>query len=82
MRSLPRSLALVATLTLTGGLASCGSDDGATASFTAPADGAKVAAGVDVELTVEGITIEEAGEVHDGAGRGTRLSARAVRSSA
>jgi hypothetical protein len=68
VRSLPRSLALIATLTLTGGLAACGSDDGATASFTTPGDGAKVAGGVDVELTAEGITIEEAGEVHDDAG--------------
>jgi hypothetical protein len=68
VRSLPRSLALVAALALTAGLAACGDDDDASASFTTPDDGAQVAGGVDVELTADGITIEEAGEVREGAG--------------
>lgn len=68
MRSLPRSLALVTAVALTGGLAACGDDDGATASFVSPASGASVAGGVDFELTADGISIEDAGEVRDGAG--------------
>jgi hypothetical protein len=43
-------------------------DDDATVSFTAPADGDAVAGGVPVTMTADGITIEEAGEVNDGAG--------------
>jgi len=51
------------------GLSACGSDDsGATAEFSSPADGATVAGGVAVEMVAQGITIEEAGEVNDGAG--------------
>lgn len=49
-------------------LAACGDDDGPTASFTAPSDGAEIAGGVAFELTADGVTIEEAGEVREGAG--------------
>jgi len=48
-------------------LAACG-DDGPTASFTAPEDGADVAGGVAFELEADGVTIEEAGDVREGAG--------------
>ena len=69
MRSLPRSLALATAMALTGAVAACGEDDPSpTASFSTPADGASVAGGVDVELVADGITIEEAGTVRDGAG--------------
>ena len=54
------------------GLGACGSDgaddSGPTAEFSEPADGATVAGGVPVEMVAQGITIEEAGEVNDGAG--------------
>ena len=68
MRSLPRSLALVTAVALTGSLAACGDDDDVTASFASPSSGTDVAGGVDFELAADGITIEEAGEVRDGAG--------------
>lgn len=67
MPAYTRSLALAATLAVAGSLAACG-DDGATASFSSPADGAKIAGALDVELAAEDITIEEAGAVRDGAG--------------
>ena len=54
------------------GLGACGSDGaddtGPTAEFSAPVDGATVVGGVAVEMVAQGITIEEAGEVNDGAG--------------
>ena len=37
-------------------------------SFSKPADGAHIAGGVLVEMAADGITIEPAGEVHEGAG--------------
>lgn len=43
-------------------------DDGPTVSFASPADGDHIAGGVRVEMTADGITIEPAGEVHEGAG--------------
>lgn len=43
-------------------------DESATATLSAPADGATVFGGVNVAMTANGVTIEEAGEVHDGAG--------------
>jgi hypothetical protein len=62
-----RLAALVAPLGLL--LAACGDDTGdATVSFTQPADDATVAGGLVVKMSAEGITIEEAGEVHEGAG--------------
>lgn len=58
------SVALAAALALAG----CGDDGGATVSFDSPADGAKVAGGVDVAMLADGVVIEPAGEVNDGAG--------------
>jgi hypothetical protein len=52
-------------------LVGCGGDDDdddATVSFKAPADGATVAGSVALEMTADGIEIEEAGEARDGAG--------------
>ena len=51
-------------------LAACGDDDPAavTVSFEQPTDGAAVAGGVTVTMTADGLTIEEAGEAHEGAG--------------
>jgi hypothetical protein len=49
-------------------LVACGDDDGATASFVSPDDGAAVAGGVIVEMAAQGVTIEEAGEVRADAG--------------
>ena len=50
--------------------AACGDDETATArvSFTQPADDTTVAGGLHLEMSAEGITIEEAGEVHENAG--------------
>lgn len=48
--------------------AACGDDSDATASFTAPTDGARVAGAVPMSFTAEGITIEPAGEARNGAG--------------
>jgi hypothetical protein len=53
---------------LLGGLAACGSDDPATATFTTPADGARVAGGVQLVMAADGIDIEPAGSVRKGAG--------------
>lgn len=50
-------------------LAACGdSDPEPSATFSAPTDGATIAGGVALTMAAEGITIEEAGEVHDNAG--------------
>ncbi len=50
-------------------LASCGdSDPEPSATFSAPTDGASIAGGVPLTMAAEGVTIEEAGEVHDNAG--------------
>lgn len=59
-------LAAVAAL----GIVSCASDedDAVTATLTSPADGASLSGGVAVAMAAEGVTIEPAGEVHDGAG--------------
>ena len=78
-RTTPAMLALAAVLGLTAG--ACG-DDGpatpgsapapgasdATATLTAPADGARLAGGVDVTMAADGITIGPAGEVLPGTG--------------
>jgi hypothetical protein len=52
------------------GLGGCGDNDDESASvaFSAPADGATLSGGVVVGMTADGITIEKAGEAHDGAG--------------
>jgi hypothetical protein len=58
---------LAATVAL--GLASCGDDDDkATVSLTAPVEGATLAGGVQLSMSADGLTIEKAGEVRDGAG--------------
>lgn len=58
----------IAVLALIGlALTACGRD-GASVSLRSPADGATVAGGVTVDMTADGITIEEAGEANDGAG--------------
>jgi hypothetical protein len=64
-----RALFLLAALG-SAGLVACGDDDGddATATLSAPEDGATVAGGVGVTMTADGVTIEEAGEARDGAG--------------
>lgn len=62
-----RALALAAPVALL--LAACGSDTkNASVSFGEPAEDAVVAGGLAMTMTADGITIEEAGEVHDGAG--------------
>jgi hypothetical protein len=48
--------------------AACGDDDGVSASFTEPAPGTTIAGSIEFALAAEGVTIEEAGDVHDGAG--------------
>lgn len=59
------ALALLASL----GLVGCGDDeDSASATLSAPDDGATVFGGVDLTMTADGVTIEEAGEARDGAG--------------
>lgn len=52
-------------------LAACGGaddDDSATVAFSEPTDEAAVSGGLAMAMTAEGLTIEEAGEVHDDAG--------------
>jgi hypothetical protein len=53
---------------LLGGLATCGSDDPATATITSPSNGALVAGGVQLALAADGIDIEPAGSVRKDAG--------------
>lgn len=55
--------ALVA-LVLTG----CGGDDDASVMLRAPADGSTIPGATQVDMVADGITIEEAGEVHKNAG--------------
>ncbi|NND76131.1 MAG: DUF4399 domain-containing protein [Ilumatobacter sp.] len=57
----------VAVSVATLGLAACG-DDGPTATFDSPNDGAAVAGGVALAMSAEGVTIEPAGEVRNGFG--------------
>ncbi|MGH3370831.1 MAG: hypothetical protein ACRDPR_12610 [Nocardioidaceae bacterium] len=50
-------------------VAACGdSDTRPSVAFSQPADGADLAGGVVVAMTADGLTIEEAGTVHGGAG--------------
>ena len=50
-------------------VAACGdSDGGGSATVVAPEDGALVAGVIAVSMAAEGVTIEPAGEVRDGAG--------------
>jgi hypothetical protein len=58
-----------AALAIVFSLAGCGDDDpAATASFAEPTDGATVHGTIQLAMTADGITIEEAGEARDGAG--------------
>lgn len=65
-----RRLTAAAALFLIAGAAACSDDDDDDVSveLTAPEDGATVAGGVALVMTAEGITIEPAGAVSDGAG--------------
>jgi hypothetical protein len=62
--------AVAATLLLAGGAAAAAPDDDGPPSVAleSPVEGTSVAGGVELEMTAGGITIEAAGEVHDGAG--------------
>ncbi len=62
-----RALALVVPMALV--LSACGGgDDDAAVSFEEPAGDATVAGPVSLAMTADGLTIEEAGEVHEGSG--------------
>lgn len=63
-----RSATVIASIALVAALSACGDGESVTATFSSPNDGDRVAGGVDVTLAADGITIEEAGEVRDGAG--------------
>ena len=69
----------IAGALLVTSLAACGATDDTadapksdvpttTVSFASPPDGAEIAGSVAVEMVADGVTIEPAGEVHDGAG--------------
>ena len=61
--------ATIGVVIATAALTSCGgSDDEPSVTFRAPADGANVAGGVTLDMSADGVTIEEAGEAHAGAG--------------
>ena len=62
------AVACAPTLVLLTSCTGISKDDDASVAFTQPSDGAEVAGGVDLLMTADGITIEEAGEVHDDAG--------------
>lgn len=69
-RAHPRRRATAFVLTAIALLsAACGSDNAdRSATLESPDDGANVAGGVHVAMTADGLTIEEAGKVRDGAG--------------
>jgi hypothetical protein len=76
---LPRSCGLLLLLLA----ASCGGDDGgagdaASVSISSPADGATVASPVPLTMEAEGLTIEPAGDVTDGAGHFPRVHVRVL----
>lgn len=64
----PRSTTICVAVALA--FASCGDDEPAasTVSFEQPSGGAAVAGGVPLSMAADGLTIEEAGDVHEGAG--------------
>ena len=76
LKPIGRGTAVGVAMLLGGGstalaTASVPDDDGeheVSVALSSPADGASVAGGVPLEMTADGVTIEEAGEVHDGAG--------------
>jgi hypothetical protein len=73
MKTTRFSAALTSAVLMSGAMVSCGDDgtvgdDGVTAAFETPTDGARLAGGVPVTMTADGIVIEPAGEAVDGAG--------------
>jgi hypothetical protein len=68
MRAFTSTTTVVAVLVTLG--AGCGDDDGsdATVRFETPADGERIAGGVDLAMSAEGIVIEPAGTVQPGSG--------------
>ena len=70
MKTTRISAALTSAVLLSGVMVACGADedDSATAAFETPSDGAQLAGGVPVTMSADGIVIEPAGEVVDGAG--------------
>lgn len=80
----PRTVLAATALSLLPLVAACGNGDdadaakapataeqpagGATVTFTSPADGDRIAGSVDLQMVAEGVIIEEAGEVREGAG--------------
>ena len=68
-RSSSLGVTVAGVLVATALLAGCGDDDdGPTVAFTEPTDGATVHGVVPLAMTSDGIAIEAAGEVRDGAG--------------
>jgi hypothetical protein len=68
-RSRWRAVVMLApTLLLVSSCRGISKDDDASVAFSQPSEGADVAGGVELAMTADGITIEEAGEVHDDAG--------------
>lgn len=80
MHKITRTCAFgLASALLIAGLAACGDDDdtvdqetneesAVSVSFASPVDGAAIAGSVLVEMVADGVTIEPAGDVHEGAG--------------
>lgn len=80
----PRTILAAAALSLLPLVAACGDDadadaanvpapagqpaDGATVTFTSLADGDRIAGSVDLQMVADGVVIEEAGQVREGAG--------------
>lgn len=64
-RGVSTCAALIATAAL---VAACSHDDSGSVSFVTPSEGESIAGGVAFELSAEGVTVEPAGEAHDGAG--------------
>ena len=67
-RRVVRSAGIGVVVTMAA-ITGCGRDEKATSvSLRSPADGSTVAGAVSLEMTADGLTIEEAGEAHSGAG--------------
>lgn len=68
MRSSSAPLRTIASVALLALVAACGDDEGPSVSLSKPSEGDKVAGAVVVAMEADGLTIEAAGEAHDGAG--------------